>query len=62
MIACMGGNCQSRETCADYQRGYGGGEQEEKTIQLVERLCGKEEEPSQMLRLIKGAGNDLGTH
>jgi hypothetical protein len=36
MIACMGGWCRSRERCAHYY--------ETKTELLTERLCGKEEE------------------
>jgi hypothetical protein len=47
----MGGGCSSRETCSDYQSGYGSGIQEEKYISIVERLCGKEEEPASIQRV-----------
>ncbi len=53
MIACMGGNCTARDTCADYQRGYGAGFQPERTITLVERLCSETEEPIPIVRVVK---------
>lgn len=53
MIACLGGFCASRETCADYQRGYGAGQHQESRFQIVERLCGKVEEPQPMNRIVK---------
>lgn len=53
MIACLGGFCSSRDTCSDYQRGYGAGLREEKVCQLLERLCGQVEEPTPIVRVVK---------
>lgn len=51
MIACLGGGCQSRNACQTFHEGYGKSNVSEDRLQLVERLCGKTEEPAPMIRM-----------